>query len=472
VTGVQAIVSDHTPSAEAIVSDPSRSAEAIRLLAIAEDLRLSRDLARYAELEGVVLEQVTEDAQLIAALARGPWSALLLALGEAPEEKLTWWIELLRRSYRRLRIVPVTPAASIGLAIHASRLGAFDVLTVPVGRERFTALLSRLRLAASERVLPLLEARPVTIGSIQMVSESPTMIAVYRAIAQAAPSAATVLIIGDSGTGKELVARAVHLQGPRAAAPFVAVNCAAIPENLLESELFGHEKGAFTGAIARKIGRFERAHGGTLFLDEIGDMSLPLQSKILRAIQEREIERVGGSEPIPVNVRLLAATNRDLKAMIGSRQFREDLYYRLAVLTIKLPRLSDRGDDLLVLTTSFLREFGRVYGKSFGGITDRAIQLLRSHDWVGNVRELRNVIERAVLVAEGEVLRASDLPEEWQTEAPSAAPLIGALGTLAEMECRHIQQVLEHTGGQIVEAARILGVHRNTLTRKIREYRL
>src|SRR5437867_7835953 len=194
------------------------------------------------------------------------------------------------------------------------------------------------------------------------------MMPVFRAIAQVAPSTATVLVVGESGTGKELVARAVHLQGPRSSAPFVAVNCAAIPENLLESELFGHEKGSFTGAVARKIGRFERANSGTLFLDEIGDMSLSLQSKILRAVQEREIERVGGADPIPVDVRVIAATNRDLKTMIGEGHFREDLYYRLAVVTINLPALADRGDDLLVLTASFLREFGERYGKAFSAV--------------------------------------------------------------------------------------------------------
>jgi DNA-binding NtrC family response regulator len=306
-----------------------------------------------------------------------------------------------------------------------------------------------------------------------MVSESPVMMPVFRAIAQVAPSTATVLVVGESGTGKELVARAVHLQGPRAAAPFVTVNCAAIPENLLESELFGHEKGSFTGAVARKIGRFERATAGTLFLDEIGDMSLALQSKILRAVQEREIERVGGTEPIPVDVRLIAATNRDLKAMIGQGQFREDLYYRLAVVTIKLPRLAERGDDLLVLASAFLREFGARYGKTFEGISARAVELLRRHEWVGNIRELRNVIERAVLVADGDVLRAEHLPEEWQSSGePAAEPEATTLATLSEMEARHISRVLDHTHGQIREAARILGVHRNTLARKIREYGL
>jgi two-component system response regulator HydG len=299
------------------------------------------------------------------------------------------------------------------------------------------------------------------------------MVAVYRTIAHVAPSTATVLIQGESGTGKELVARAIHAHGPRSARPFVAVNCAAIPENLLESELFGHEKGAFTGAVARKIGRFERASCGTLFLDEIGDMSLVLQSKILRAVQEREVERVGGGEPIPVDVRLIAATNKDLKQMIAEGKFREDLYYRLAVVTIRLPQLAARGDDLLQLTSYFLQEFGKQYGKQIGAISDRAAALLRAHAWIGNVRELRNVIERAVLLCEGDVLRSVDLPEEWLAGAAKPeATGAGPLATLQEAESRHIAQVLTHTHGQIGEAAQILGVHRNTLARKIKEYRL
>jgi DNA-binding NtrC family response regulator len=279
--------------------------------------------------------------------------------------------------------------------------------------------------------------------------------------------------VGESGTGKELVARALHQNGPRAEGAFVAVNCAAIPENLLESELFGHEKGAFTGAVARKVGRFERSNGGTLFLDEVGDMSLTLQAKILRAVQEREIERVGGGDAIPVDVRLMAATHRDLKEQIAQGRFREDLYYRLAVITIELPRLADRGDDLLLLTACFLREFGHRYGREFRGITDHAIELLRRHEWIGNVRELRNVIERAALLADGAVLRAEHLPAEWRAGAHSRDAAPGrAATTLTELEAQHIARILAQTDGQIGQAAQILGVHRNTLARKIRKYAL
>ena len=299
------------------------------------------------------------------------------------------------------------------------------------------------------------------------------MLEVYKLIARVGPSSATVLVQGESGTGKEVAARAIHENGPRAPQPFVAVNCAAIPENLLESELFGHEKGSFTGAVTRKVGRFEQATRGTLFLDEIADMSLALQSKILRAVQEREIERVGGNETIPVDVRLIAATNRDVRAAIAEGRFREDLYYRLAVVTIKLPRLVDRGDDLLQLVAHFVNEFAGRNGKAIRLISDRALELLRSHDWVGNVRELRNVIERAVIVSNVDTLRVEHLPDEIRAKEGDLPERAGAgLLTLAEAEARHIARVLARTGGQIGTAADVLGIHRNTLARKIREYGL
>jgi two-component system response regulator HydG len=458
---------------EVHTDDATERARTLRLLGVGDSF-LFRDLARYAEAEGATFERMRDPASALRALAVGSWNVIVVLLEDTPDELLGWWTEVLGRVARRPRLVALVPSPSIGFLLRAAQLGVFEVLPVPVGRERFAELLRRVRAAEDENTLPLPNVTPVAVGSSSgMIAESPAMLPAFRTIAQVAPSTATVLIMGESGTGKELVARAIHLNGPRASGGFVAVNCAAIPDNLLESELFGHEKGAFTGAVARKIGRFERANGGTLFLDEIGDMSLPLQSKILRVVQEREIERVGGTDSITVDVRLIAATNRDLKAMIAEGRFREDLYYRLAVVTIKLPKLADRGDDLLALTACFLREFSQRYGKQITGISDRAVELLRNHEWVGNVRELRNVIERAVLVSEGNALRAEHLPEEWRTRAePRQEESGGALVTLREMEARHIARALDHTHGQIGEAARILGVHRNTLARKIREHGL
>jgi two-component system, NtrC family, response regulator AtoC len=448
-------------------------ARGLRILGVGDDSGLFRELGRFLESHGVIFERVPDASTALRALQANRWDIAMVLLEDDPEEQLQWWTDVLRPAPHRPRLVAMVPSPSIGLSLRAAQLGVFEVLPLPPERDQVRELLRRVRSAEDEVPLPLPVVRPVFVGPYPLVSEAPAMLPVFRSIAQVAPSTATVLIMGESGTGKELVARAIHQNGPRKDQPFVAVNCAAIPENLLESELFGHDKGAFTGAVARKIGRFERANNGTLFLDEIGDMSLALQSKMLRAVQERVIERVGGTEEINVDVRLIAATNRDLVPMMTQGKFREDLYYRLAVVTVKLPRLADRGDDLLLLTAAFLKEFGQRYNKSFRAVTDRALELLRRHDWVGNVRELRNVIERAVLVAESDVLRAEHLPEEWRTGVEQAAQEEARpLASLQEMETRHIARVLAHTRGQIGEAARILGVHRNTLARKIKEYGL
>ena len=447
--------------------------ERLRLLGVGDGAAVLKDLARYAEAEDVHFERAADPASAVRALAGEAWDLAFVVLDGHPDEQAAWWSEILSRVSKRPRLVALCPVLSIGFALRATHLGVFEVLPVPAGRDRFHAVLERVRALRQETTRPLPEPEALVIGGCRMVAASPAMLPVFRAIEQVSPSTATVLVVGDSGTGKELVARAIHEAGPRAKGPFVAINCAAIPENLLESELFGHEKGAFTGAVANKIGRFERASGGTLFLDEIGDMSLALQSKILRALQEREIERVGGTATIPVDVRLIAATHRDLVALMKEDRFREDLYYRLAVVPIRVPSLAERGDDLLLLAAAFLREFGERYGRSFRHISDQALELLRSHDWSGHVRELRNVVERAVLAGEGEVLRAEQLPEEWRTNAEATDVAdAGRIPTLQEIEARHIARVLAHTGGQIGEAARLLGVHRNTLARKVKEYGL
>jgi DNA-binding NtrC family response regulator len=256
----------------------------------------------------------------------------------------------------------------------------------------------------------------------------------------------------------------------------VAINCAAIPENLLESELFGHEKGAFTGAIGRRVGRFERANGGTLFLDEIGDMSVALQSKILRALQEREIERVGGSATVSIDVRVIAATNRDLSAAVEEGRFREDLFYRLAVVVLRLPPLARRGADLELLTEHFVAKYAREHGRAMRGIAEEVFDVLSAHPWPGNVRQLRNAVERAVVMSSGDVLLPQHLPQEIsqcaQPVGGSPDLLDGPLCTLAEMERRLIQRALRETGSNLTLAAQRLGIHRNTLRRKLVEHGL
>ncbi len=406
-------------------------------------------------------------------LATGPWHLVFVSLGAGASDDLAWWVSALRNVEGAPRLVVFSRHTSIDLILQAERLGVLDVLPLPFGLPQVLTLLDRISARSRERGTLLPMPSQEFRGPAQLVGESPAMLDVYKMMARVAPSSATVLVLGESGTGKEVVARAIHDAGPRRDGPFVAVNCAAIPENLLESELFGHEKGAFTGAVARKIGRFEAAVGGTLFLDEIADMSLALQAKILRAVQERVVERVGGNDVIPVDVRLIAATNRDLRAAIADEKFREDLYYRLAIVTIELPRLAERGDDLLLLTAHFVRLFDERYGKSVSRISDHALALLQFHDWVGNVRELRNVVERAVIVATDDTLRAEYLPDELRTSHVAATPRNEACaGTLAEIEARHIQRVLSQTGGAIGAAASILGIHRNTLARKVREHGL
>ena len=422
---------------------------------------------------GAEIESVPDLPRAVRQLGAGRWHVLVAVLGENADDDLAWWVDALRGATAAPRLIAVAHRPSMGLVLRAEKLGVLDVLSLPMTRDDFLRALRRVR-PTSEAAVTLPDVQPHAVGQYALVGQSGTMLEVYKLIARIAPSSATVLVQGESGTGKEVVARAIHLNGPMTSGPFVAVNCAAIPENLLESELFGHEKGAFTGAVTRKIGRFEQAGSGTLFLDEIADMSLALQAKILRAVQEREIERVGGSgETIPVDVRLIAATNRDLKEAIKQGRFREDLYYRLAVVTIRLPTLVERGDDLVLLTAYYVRLFAQRYGKKIQAISDRALGLLRAHAWVGNVRELRNVIERAVIVATDETLRAEHLPDELRGEEATLADRPqGGLLTLAEAEARHIARVLAHTNGQIGAAADILGIHRNTLTRKMKEYGL
>jgi len=447
--------------------------EGVRALAVGgESSGPLQSLRQWAAELKVDLEWAADLPRATRLLAGGRWDLVLAVLGEKADEDLTWWVDALRGAPGAPRFIALADRPSMGLALRAEKLGVLDVLSLPLRREAFAAVLERVHSAVSEVALPLPPVEANAVGDYALVGQSPVMLDVYKLLARVAHSTATVLVQGESGTGKEVVARAIHKHGPAATGPFVAVNCAAIPENLLESELFGHEKGAFTGAVARKIGRFEQAGSGTLFLDEIADMSLSLQAKILRAVQEREIERVGGGESIPVTVRLIAATNRNLQEAITQGRFREDLYYRLAVVTIQLPRLIDRGDDLVLLVAHFARQFGQRYGKRVDGISDRALDLLRNHQWVGNVRELSNVIERAVIVATDATLRAEHLPDELRAAEAEAERAGTGLPTLAQVEARHIARVLAHTGGQIGAAAEILGIHRNTLTRKMKEYGL
>jgi DNA-binding NtrC family response regulator len=376
------------------------------------------------------------------------------------------------------KVILVTAHGSVERAREAHHLGAFDYMSKPVVADellfRVERALEAFRLA--EKTLRL-ERRLKSDGLEAIVGDSAAMRDVFRLVEKIAPTNSTVLIRGESGTGKELVARAVHSRSNRAARPFFALNCAAIPENLLESELFGHEKGSFTGADARKIGLFEAASGSTLFLDEIGDLTLPLQGKILRALQEKEVKRVGGNETIPVDVRVVAATNRDLTAMMKAGQFREDLFYRLNVIPVELPPLRERSSDVRALVLRFLDKANASHGTSVTTVSPEAMELLVRHGWPGNVRQLESVVERAVLLCEGNLVTPADLPSEVRLNtAPAARPYgfdIPADGIdIEEFERQLIVQAMEKSGWVIAKAARLLGLTYRTLQYRLEKFGL
>ena len=376
-----------------------------------------------------------------------------------------------------LPVVLMTAYSSVETAVEALRLGAYDYLIKPLDFEILRHTLrqaiehSRLSVENRElrRQLSEAAARPGILG------RSPAMLAMQETIATVAPTEATVLITGESGTGKELVARALHSGSARADKPMVTVNCAALAENLLESELFGHEKGSFTGADRRREGRFVQANGGTLFLDEIGEMPLPLQAKLLRALQEGEVQRVGSDAPLTVDVRVLAATNRDLREEVARRRFREDLYFRLNVISLEVPPLRDRGEDIPVLAAHFLERFAGRNRKSIRGFSPQAVDSLLRYAWPGNVRELENAVERAVILCNGDLITRRELPAAI-TEAASpeeaSSAAVGALAGLPldELERRAIGETLRCTGDNKSEAARQLGITRATLHNKLRKY--
>jgi two-component system nitrogen regulation response regulator GlnG len=404
-------------------------------------------------------------------------------------------LETFRRVHEidtRIPVIFITGHGTTATAIEAMRLGAYEYLLKPLELDQLSDLVERaFEISRLMRVPALIpgggEANEDTDA---LLGRCPAMQEVYKAIGRVAPQDVTVLILGESGTGKELVARAVYHYSRREKGPFLAINCAAIPEPLLESELFGHEKGAFTGADRRRIGKFEQCNGGTLFLDEIGDMTPLTQTKILRVLQGQEFERVGGNEPIQVDVRVIAATNRDLEKMVAEEKFRGDLYYRLNVYTVKLPPLRERGDDLRVLAEHFLVRFGGELRKDVRGIAPEAVELLRRYPWPGNVRELQSVIKQSLLHATGAVLLPEFLPSAVRGDAKgsggdsTAAFDYGGLTRFIQEQLNAdsttlysdyqaltdrnlLGEVLRHTGGNLSRASRILGITRGTLRTKL-----
>jgi nitrogen regulation protein NR(I) len=395
----------------------------------------------------------------------------------------------------KLPVIIMTAFGTTETAIEATKLGAFEYVLKPFEIPDILALISQaLEAGRFMRSRVELDVAPDTAAADAIIGRSKAMQEVYKAIGRVAPTDATVLIRGESGTGKELVARAIYQHSLRAAKPFLIINCVAIPETLLESELFGYEKGAFTGAVNRRVGKFEQAHGGTVFLDEIGDMPFSIQAKILRLLQERSIERLGGREPIPVDVRIIAATNRDLEAALAQGRFREDLYYRLKVVTLWLPPLRDRSQDIILLTEYFLARFAKEMGMGNPGMIEEAKLLLQNYQWPGNVRELANAMQKALIFSRGYPIHPEDISraiggESLAKEAGGQRVdkivrqwvrqtlVVGDGKDIFEACMDHfasllISEALDLTGGNRSRAAKILGISRPTLLSKIDKYGL
>ena len=405
-------------------------------------------------------------------------------------------MELLRRISALedpMPVVMITAHGTVDTAVEALKMGAFDYITKPFDQEDVRTI---VRKAVRTQDLSATEAsRPSLVGGLEggrygIIGQSPSLVELYAVLDRVADTPTTVLVTGESGTGKELVARALHENSSRRDKPFIKVNCAAIPRDLMESELFGYERGAFTGAVGSKPGRFELASGGTLFLDEIGSIPVEMQVKLLRALQESEFERVGGVKTIRVDVRLVAATNTDLKKEIAAGGFREDLYYRLNVVPMRLPPLRERREDVPLLVQHFVRKFDARLSKNVTRIEPEALQILIDHPWPGNIRELENVIERAVLFCDGDALRPIDLPSELNLRTPEPPPATSAptpksplpagpsqsdglkeqvKAAMSRLERELIVKALEQTGGNVTHAARLLKISRKGLQLKMKE---
>jgi DNA-binding NtrC family response regulator len=365
----------------------------------------------------------------------------------------------------------MTAIGAVESALEAQRAGAEEYLTKPLNFDELLIVVDKVlaNVALRRETAQLRKRVRDRVAPGNMVGSSPPMQRVLEIIDQVAPSRATVLITGESGTGKELVANAIHQRSPRASGPFIKLHCAALAESLLESELFGHEKGSFTGATTRKDGRFSLADGGTLFLDEIGEISPALQVKLLRFLQEHEFERVGGTQTIHVNVRVIAATNRDLKEEVARGRFREDLFYRLNVVNIETPPLRERRSDIPAIAKFFLDRYARDNEKLVEGMSPQALELLVSYDWPGNVRELENAIERAVVLASGPVLDVRQLPPNVRPVSVTGAPPIPG-ATMAELERYAILETLKAAGGSTSKAAEMLGISTRTIQYRLHEY--
>jgi two-component system NtrC family response regulator/two-component system response regulator HydG len=441
---------------------------------IVDDERNARDaLKSLLADEGYEVREASDGEEGLALLAEFRPDAVLCDVRMPKMDGLTL-LERARQDGHEALFIMMTAFGSIETAVEAMRRGAEDYLTKPLD---VSAVMARLEKALEKRQLVrdnqlLRERIREKYQFANIVGDSPELQAVFDVVKRAAPTRATVLILGESGTGKELIAQAIHEESPRRLKPFIKVNCAALSETLLESELFGHEKGSFTGAIGRREGRFELADGGTIFLDEIGDISPALQVKLLRVLQQREFERVGGTTTLKVDVRVVAATNKDLAAEVKAGRFREDLYYRLNVVPVTLPPLRKRKSDIPALVAHFIERYNELHGKQVRGLAPGTLNALLSYDWPGNVRELGNVVERAVVLARGTELTSDDLPPTLRGPRPrdrSPDSLIPG-ATWYEIEREAILRTLEMVDGSTSRAAEVLGISVRKIQYRLKEY--
>ncbi|MCC6159165.1 MAG: sigma-54-dependent Fis family transcriptional regulator [Deltaproteobacteria bacterium] len=454
------------------------------ILIVDDEKNMRRVIAAHLEREGFDCLEAESGERAVEVLAEESPDCVLTDLRMPGMDGM----ELLRHlsaTRAGTPVVMLTAHGTVQTAVEAMKVGAFDYLTKPFDKSELVAIVQKaVRSRDLDRREPAATAGDeLVVDGGDSPSRNPQMKALFALVDRVAKSPTTVLITGESGTGKEVIARRLVERSDRAAAPYIRVNCAAIPASLVESELFGHEKGAFTGAVAGKPGRFELADKGTLFLDEIGSIPLETQVKLLRAIQEQEFERVGGVRTLRVDVRLVAATNVDLREEVAAGRFREDLYYRLNVVHLRLPPLRERMEDLDTLVETFVARFNRRLGRKVRGVDTEVWARLRAHPWHGNIRELENTIERAVLLAEEDVIRVGDLPEELSVRTKTIAPLANTSGdsldlkdasrdAAARVEIEMIGAALRRTGGNVTQAAKLLGLSRKGLQIKMKDYGL
>jgi DNA-binding NtrC family response regulator len=441
----------------------------VKILVVDDELSIRESLWAWLRQDGYEVESAADGMKALAMSQETHYDIMLIDV-KMPEMDGLTLLKKIRENDQDMAIVMMTAHGDIQDAVQAMKLGAYDYLLKPFDLEELSFAIEKL-VQMQTLVLEnqILKDRVAAITRFEnLVGQSPPMIKLFEDIVDVAQSDATVLITGETGTGKELVARAIHMQSPRCYALFIAINCGAFTENLLESELFGHEKGAFTDAKFTKKGRLEMAHAGTLFLDEVGDISMKMQIDLLRVLETREFSRVGGTATLHSDFRVIAATNRDLQEAIRAKTFRQDLFYRLNVIHLNVPPLRERLDDIPLLAQHFLRRYATETNKKIDSIHPEALEALGRYPWPGNVRELENAIERAVVVGKGRQIRLSDLP----IVIPAGGAVeVGKL-SLEEMERQHIARVIATEGGNMSKVARVLRINRTTLYHKIKKYGL